>query len=187
MLHEACDGPVHILFSFTMRCTVCKHSFAELGNASSTRSWLLLWPVENGIQAWSGCQQMAHVHTLSDRHLKYMSQRDCHAARAPSAMERDVLKRAFWKVSWPECMLCVWHCQSAHHKCKVYHQAYRSRIFYVGVFCTCQKHSWSCMLVCLCMLVRSWFWLSRIHGWEGPPHVCTQPVRHANQCTPLAC
>lgn len=32
------------------------------------------------------------------RHLKFMSERECQAARAPAALEKDILRRAFWKV-----------------------------------------------------------------------------------------
>ncbi len=32
------------------------------------------------------------------RHLKFMSDRECHAARAPAAMEKDILRQAFWRV-----------------------------------------------------------------------------------------
>ncbi|KAG2496899.1 hypothetical protein HYH03_004906 [Edaphochlamys debaryana] len=32
------------------------------------------------------------------RHLKYMSDRECHAARAPAALEKDILRQAFWRV-----------------------------------------------------------------------------------------
>lgn len=32
------------------------------------------------------------------RHLKYLSERACSAARAPAALEKDILRQAFWKV-----------------------------------------------------------------------------------------
>ncbi|EFJ49062.1 hypothetical protein VOLCADRAFT_90304 [Volvox carteri f. nagariensis] len=32
------------------------------------------------------------------RHLKFMSDRACNAARAPSALEKDILRQAFWRV-----------------------------------------------------------------------------------------
>lgn len=32
------------------------------------------------------------------RHLKFMSDRECNSARAPAALEKDILRHAFWRV-----------------------------------------------------------------------------------------
>ncbi|GFR50670.1 hypothetical protein Agub_g12921 [Astrephomene gubernaculifera] len=40
----------------------------------------------------------AELEYLMRRHLKFMSERQCSAARAPAALEKDILRQAFWRV-----------------------------------------------------------------------------------------
>jgi hypothetical protein len=55
--------------------------------------WLLTMLCPHGDVA-----DMMHLNHDTPRHLLYLSEQKCAAARAPAARTKDVLREAFWKV-----------------------------------------------------------------------------------------